>query len=237
MKRGFIGLAMSAMIALGAALSLPSCGHDQKLESIAVTPTQATFPSPDPKVSLPADFTATGTYIHPPETKDITAQVTWKIDVSGLVTFTYDPSVGEVVAPTGTSCGIASVWATAPEGTGGSANIVISPPSTVTVEDTSVSTCPGGAGATAGTLVVTPAGTGTGLITSSIGSISCPGLVCGAEILPSNNQVTLTESPGANSTFSYWSPNCPSPPNTPSQCVVTVPSGELVNVLAYFAAE
>ena len=38
MKRSFIGLALGALVAVGAMLSLPSCGHDQKLVSLQVQP-------------------------------------------------------------------------------------------------------------------------------------------------------------------------------------------------------
>ena len=34
MKRSYIGLALGVLVAVGAALSLPSCGHDQKLVSL-----------------------------------------------------------------------------------------------------------------------------------------------------------------------------------------------------------
>lgn len=235
MKQRYIGLAIGALIAVGAALSLPSCGHDQKLVSISILPSQAIFPSPTN--SLPVDFTATGTYIHPPETKDITGQVTWNVDVQNFVSLAYKPGQGEQVQPAAkVVCGIASIRATAPEGTGGSSNIVASAPSTLTIENSSVTTCPGGGGATAGTLVVTPEGTGVGTVTSSIGGISCPGTLCGAEFSPPDNQVTLTESPGTNSTFSNWQ-NCSPVINTPSQCAVTIPSGGFVNVIANFVLE
>lgn len=163
MKRRYVGLAMGAVIAVGMALSLPSCGHDQKLVSIALTPQTATYPSPG---SGAVDFAASGTYIHPPETRDITAQVTWSTDVTELLTFKYLAGTGETVAPNNGNCGIANVWASAPEGTGGTSNIVISPPSTVTVQNTANPLCPGGSN-TAGELVLTPAGTGAGTVTSS----------------------------------------------------------------------
>jgi hypothetical protein len=36
MKRSYIGLALGVLVVLGAALSLPSCGHSQELVSIQV---------------------------------------------------------------------------------------------------------------------------------------------------------------------------------------------------------
>src|ERR1035438_5238932 len=83
MKRSYIGFALSALVAVGAVLSLPSCGHDQKLVSLAITPATATYLSP---AAVPAVFQAMGTYIHPPETKNITGQVTWATDVPAMLT-------------------------------------------------------------------------------------------------------------------------------------------------------
>ena len=231
MKQRYIGLAMGAVIAVGAVLSLPSCGHDQKLVSIAVTPTAVIYPSP---TSGAADFHASGTYIHPPETKDITAQVTWTTDVTELLSFAYVAGTGETVAPNNGNCGIANIWASAPEGTGGGANIVTSAPSTVTANNTANPLCPGGGGATTGTLVVTPAGMGTGTVISSPAGISCPGTQCGANFTSPDNFVTLTASAGANSTFAQWQ-GCTVLQSNPDQCTVTVPEGGLVNVLATFS--
>jgi hypothetical protein len=47
MKRSYIGLAMGALVAVGAALSLPSCGHNQKLVSITIQPQTFTFLTTD----------------------------------------------------------------------------------------------------------------------------------------------------------------------------------------------
>ena len=77
MKGRYIGLAMSAVVALGAFLSLPSCGHDQKLVSLAITPTTSTFQEPGftpPPPNPTQQYTVTATYIHPPATKDVTSQ-------------------------------------------------------------------------------------------------------------------------------------------------------------------
>ncbi len=230
MKQRYIGLAMGAVIAVGAALSLPSCGHDQKLVSIAVTPTTVIYPSPS---SGAADFSATGTYIHPPETKDITAQVTWSTDVTELLSFAYVAGTGETVAPSNGNCGIASVWASAPEGTGGASNIVISAPSNVTVNNTANPLCPGGS-TTAGTLVLTPAGDGFGTVTSSPTGISCPGTACGFGFSPPDNVVTLTATAAAGSTFGTYSSTCTTSQTNSNQCTVTLPSGGVVYVTANF---
>jgi hypothetical protein len=63
-------------------IGLPSCGHDQKLVGITVRPGTVVFEG----VGATVQFTAVGTYIHPPETKDITNQVIWKINIGYLAT-------------------------------------------------------------------------------------------------------------------------------------------------------
>ena len=74
------------------AVMVPSCGHDQQLLSITVRPSGFVFEG----YGAQGKFTALGTYIHPPETKDITSRVLWQIDIAnfgtvdqtGLVTYT-----------------------------------------------------------------------------------------------------------------------------------------------------
>jgi hypothetical protein len=63
-------------------VSLSSCGFNQHLVSIQVTPNPVVFEG----IGAQVQFTALGTYIHPPETKDITSQVQWRIDISYLAT-------------------------------------------------------------------------------------------------------------------------------------------------------
>src|ERR1035441_8393717 len=83
MKVGSIGLALAALVTLGAVLSLPSCGHDQKVVSLTITPTTSTFLEPGfipPPPNPTQQYVATATYIHPPATMDVTSQATWAID-------------------------------------------------------------------------------------------------------------------------------------------------------------
>jgi hypothetical protein len=134
MKRSGIGLALGALVAVGAVLSLPSCGHDKKLVSLQVQPSGFTFAVPNPGAT--GQFTAIATYIHPPSTVDVTNQATWSVDDAVV-----DIHAGLVT--TNGNCGSANVKATMPEGTGGSANIVIGY-SFVTVEDPSNPNCPTG---------------------------------------------------------------------------------------------
>jgi hypothetical protein len=97
MKRSYIGPALSALVTAAALLSLPSCGHDQKLVSIAVTPTGLSITGD----GLIVDFKALGTYIHPPENKDITNSVVWASSLPQAISI--DPNTG--VAVSGTACG------------------------------------------------------------------------------------------------------------------------------------
>ena len=118
MKRNYIGLALGALVAVGAVLSLPSCGHDQKLVSLQVQPASPGFTFPVPTSGATGQYTAIGTYIHPPATKDVTSQATWAVDDKVV-------SISAGLVTTNGSCGSADVSATMPEGTGGASNIVI----------------------------------------------------------------------------------------------------------------
>lgn len=100
MKRAGLGLLAIFVIVLPVA----GCGSNQRLESIAVTPTTVVFGSADP--SLFVQLTATGTYTHPPATKDITNQVTWTTSVPQVAVV----SATGKVSPS-TACGVASVSA------------------------------------------------------------------------------------------------------------------------------
>jgi hypothetical protein len=94
---------LSLIIVCAAVVFLPSCGHDQQLVSIAVTPPGFVFEG----VGAQGQFTALGTYIHPPETKDVTSQVVWKLDVANLATITQTGLVTALSV-----CGSGNVTAT-----------------------------------------------------------------------------------------------------------------------------
>jgi hypothetical protein len=74
----------SLPLIFAAALFVPGCGSGQQLVEITVTPSGFVFEG----VGAQGQFTALGTYIHPPATKDISNRVTWKIDVANLATIT-----------------------------------------------------------------------------------------------------------------------------------------------------
>jgi hypothetical protein len=90
------GLGAIVVVAL---LSFLSCGHDEKLISIAVTPDGASISGSGVLVH----YVATGTYIHPPENKDLTNSVVWASAAPQVIDFL--PNTGAGVATTGTACG------------------------------------------------------------------------------------------------------------------------------------
>ena len=208
MQRSYIGLALGALVAVGAVVSLPSCGHDQKLVSLQIMPQTFTFLTPD--TSAKEQFTAIGTYIHPPATKDITKQATWSVDAANIVTMNQG-----LVSPFGPGgCGGVDILATAPEGTGGASNIVVAT-ATAIVDDPANILCPGGG--KLATLAVGVVGFGT--VTSIPAAISCTatGGTCvatysvGASVLLTASAATVV-----------WG-NCPG--STGNTCAVTIPTG------------
>ena len=210
MKRSYIGLALGALVAVGAALSLPSCGHDQKLVSLTVQPS-AGFIFSQAAAGATGQFTATASYIHPPATKDVTSQATWAVDDDVV-------GINAGVVTTNGNCGTANVSATMPEGTGGASNIVIGY-SFVTVNNPAVATCPGGG--TEGTLSVQISPPLTGTVTSLTYGINCPTVSCIA-VVPVGASVALTATPATGETFLSWQGCTTSSTNS---CTVTIPTG------------
>jgi hypothetical protein len=196
-------------------MNLLSCGHELKLMSIAIQPPGGTFLTPDTTAQI--DFTALGTYIHPPDTRDITNKVTWKTDVPQLISVD-----GGVVSPLG-GCGIADISASLQD----KGNIVIGY-ATVTVNDPTNPICPGGNNAQA-VVTVTLGGTAAGTVTSVPAGINCPAQTCGAQFTVGNT-IVLTATPNAGHTFGNWSGCTTATGNT---CSLLVPSGS-TNLIATF---
>ncbi|MGA3089380.1 MAG: hypothetical protein ABSD75_12260 [Terriglobales bacterium] len=210
MKRSYIGLALGALVAVGAFVSLPSCGHDQKLVSLQIQPLTFTFLEP----SGTEQYSAIATYIHPPATKDVTSQANWAVD-DGVVAI----SAGTASPSPNLGCGGGTISASLPEGTGGSNNIVIGY-ATVTVDNPAITQCPGG-----GTVATLNVGVvNGGLVTSLPSGISCPG-TCSATF-DVNASVLLS----ANGTIASWE-NCPQASG--NNCAITIPVGG-VAVIATF---
>ena len=110
-KRISVGILSFSVLSF-IAVSLVSCGHEQQLTSITIQPETETFGTADIPVALDAGLSvqlrATGSYIHPPVTKDITNQVVW---VSSDVQMVTVNSTGLLTA-TGQTCGTTLVTAT-----------------------------------------------------------------------------------------------------------------------------
>jgi hypothetical protein len=164
-------------------LNLSSCGFNQHLVSINIPESGGTFGGIGPGIYF--DFTATGTYIHPPATKDITDQVTWRSDNPQVV----QVSNAGVVSPN-VACGLANISASFYD----SPNDVVSNSVPVTVDGPASSGCtpPG----PQPILTVTVEGT-SGNVTSSPAGISCDnGSSCSAPFT-TGQTVTLTATPAS----------------------------------------
>lgn len=104
MIRKWFAVASLLAIAFGL-IALPSCGSRQRLVGITVNPVGGiVFGGIDP--ALFAQLTATGVYIHPPATKDITDQVTWTSDVPQVAVVTNTGRVSP-----NTNCGVTNITA------------------------------------------------------------------------------------------------------------------------------
>jgi serine protease len=171
---------------------VPSCGSGQRLVGIQVTPASVVFLSVDP--SLVTQLTATGSYAHPPATKNITSQVTWTSAITRVAQVTSSGNVSPNVA-CGTAVITASLTTNDPTGN------VITGTTNVTVDGPASQNCPSG-GFTP-TLTVVSSGTGTGVVTSAPSGISC-GTTCSASF-PAGTSVTLTAAPNSGFTFGSWS--------------------------------
>jgi hypothetical protein len=127
----------SVLIVFGVILlALSSCAREQQLQSINVTPNSVTFLSPGTTITF--QLKAYGTYIHPPETKDITNLVTWASQSTDLVEVT---SVGVLSSSQTGHCGITSVTASMSDPGGPSGNVIVGT-ATATVVDTTNPVCP-----------------------------------------------------------------------------------------------
>ena len=204
----------AALLALGSMLA--GCGFKRKLVAITINPPSVTFLATN---SVPVVFTATGSYIHPPDNRDITKQVTWATDVPALLQLNYQGVAGQV-APNG-ACGIANISASMQD----NGNLVIAY-ATATVNDSTNPICPGGSTTTG---VVTVSISGAGSVTSSPTGINCPAQACGAQFNVGQT-IVLTATPNAGHTFGNWT-SCPTPNG--STCSVPVVLGS-TGVVATF---
>ena len=139
MTRKWFSIAALVLTAL-VLLSLSSCARDQKLQGITITPPAVVYGSAVPTgvTQVPVQLTAYGAYIHPPETKDITTQVKWSVDIANVAII--DTS-GHLTA--GPDCGIANVSATVYTSGNTQGNVVVGF-ATITVDGPASLGCPQG---------------------------------------------------------------------------------------------
>jgi hypothetical protein len=209
-------LSVAALVLTAALLlNFSGCAHDQQLVAITIQPTSFTFLVPDPAGQ--AQFTAIGTYIHPPASKDITNSVTWKSSTTQVALVS---STG-IVSPSGTGCGGSQISASSNRSTGPGGNTVFAF-ANVTVDDPSTPGCPN-SGITA-TLTVDVLGNGT--VTSAPPGITCTNMSCSAPF-PQGSTVILTEAPGSGATFAGWGSGCTS--QTTNQCTVVLSTNLIIS--------
>jgi hypothetical protein len=84
-------------------LSSLSCARSQQLVAVSVSPQGSTITLSQYGQQIQTQFTAYGTYIHPPETKDLTQKATWTTNSPSIISLS-STSPG-LVTTTGTGCG------------------------------------------------------------------------------------------------------------------------------------
>jgi len=96
----------SSIVVLMAAAALllcqPSCARSQQLVAITVSP-QGTTITQSPGQQVTTQFTAYGSYIHPPETKDLTQKAVWSTDTPSIIEVV--PGTPGLIQTTGNGCG------------------------------------------------------------------------------------------------------------------------------------
>ena len=102
MKRKWFAIA-ALFVAAIALLNLSSCARSQKLDAITVSPQGTTITLGGFGEQVGVQFTALGSYIHPPENRDITASAVWSTDSPDIIA--VDPAHPGLVTTTGQGCG------------------------------------------------------------------------------------------------------------------------------------
>lgn len=174
-------------------LNVSSCGFNQHLVSISITPSAFTFGVANTNASV--GFGALGTYIHPPATKDVTSLVTWASDNPQVVQIT---SAGVASPASNVNCGVANIGASFYD----SPNLVTSNIATITVDGPQSLGCtPAGPEPI---LTVNFSGTATGTVISSPAGIDCSSpSSCNSEFTVGST-VILTGTPTGTSTSVTW---------------------------------
>lgn len=196
-----------------------SCARSQQLVSIGIVPTAYTYFSPAAQGAqqTPVQLTAYGTFIHPPETKDITSQVTWSTDQTIVANVSSTGGLTDGVA-----CGTTNISATYYTDGTKSGNLVLGV-IPVTVQGPASEGCPTGT-ATQNLSVDVTNGAVDGTITSAPAGISC-GATCSAAF-STGSTVTLTAAPNSGHVFLGWASGCTS--TSGDTCQVTLNSDVIV---------
>lgn len=158
-----------------------------ELVSIAVIPTGQTLSS----INEPSQFIAIGTFNTPPNTVDLTDQVSWQSSDVKVATIN---SAGLAL---GNALGTTTITALGKSNSG----------NTITGTATLMEGLVGG-GVPLPALTIVTVGLGTGTVVSSPVGINCvAGAGCTGNFVLGST-VTLTATPAAGSTFGGWSANC-----------------------------
>lgn len=202
MIRKWFGFVLTVAIA-AALLNVSSCARNQKLQGITVSPATYTFfTTAVPGVAqIPVPLTAYGSFIHPPQNKDITSQVTWSSSNSLVAAVT---STGQLTA--GTLCGVADITATG-YSDGTQAGSIVVGSMTTTVEGPTSLGCPPET-ATNNLSVNVTAGSADGSVVSSPSGINC-GSTCAAAF-QTGSTVAVTASGLNGHNFLGWTSGCTS---------------------------
>ena len=102
MKRKWLGLSAACVLLL----QTLSCSTGQQLVTITMQPSEGFIFE---GFNAQGQFTALGNYTHPPETKDITNQVVWKLNIANFGTLTQ---TGQITYTRTDGCGSGEVTAT-----------------------------------------------------------------------------------------------------------------------------
>jgi Divergent InlB B-repeat domain/Bacterial Ig-like domain (group 2) len=215
---------IAVLVVVGTFLLIASsCAHNHDLVSITISPSSFTYFSPAPPnvQQTPVPLTAYGTYIHPPDTRDITSQVTW----ASNNTLVADVSAtGQLMD--GVACGVGDISASFYTDGGNKNGPVVVGFMTVTVEGPASEGCP--QGTSTNNLSVQVTNGPDGVIVSSPAGINC-GTTCTAAF-PASSQVSLTATPNPPHAFIGWVSGCTS--ISGSTCSVTLNTS--VTVTAQF---
>jgi hypothetical protein len=198
MNRKWFGITALVIVAI-ALLSVSSCGDPQKLQSIQIVPSSFTYggAAASGSIQTPIPLAAYGTYIHPPETKDITDQVIWASNVTPVANVS---STGQLTA--GSSCGGSNISASVyTDGGNKNGNVVVGYMFVTVDGPASLGCTPAG---TPPTLTVNFSGSGLGTVISSPAGIDCSApSSCNAEF-PAGSSINLAGNPTAPSTTVIW---------------------------------